>query len=84
MKKTLKVLLIVIGLILLAVLGYVAYVFLSYDRIEDRQSLTPRGEAALSSAAVNEEYTVMTQNVGFGAYTADFTFFMDGGESSRA
>ena len=61
-----------------------AYVFLTYDRIEDRQSLTPRGEAALSSAAVNEEYTVMTQNVGFGAYTADFTFFMDGGESSRA
>ena len=29
MKKTLKVLLIVIGLILLAVLGYVAYVFLT-------------------------------------------------------
>ena len=84
MKKTLKVLLIVIGLILLAVLGYVAYVFLTYDRIEDRQPLTPRGEAAFSSAAVNEEYTVMTQNVGFGAYTADFTFFMDGGESSRA
>ena len=84
MKRVLKVLGVVLGLILLAVLGYVAYVFFTYDRIEDRQSLTPLGEAALSLVAVNEEYTVMTQNVGFGAYTADFTFFMDGGESSRA
>lgn len=29
-------------------------------------------------------YTAVTQNLGFGAYTKDFTFFMDGGKESRA
>ncbi len=84
MKKVLKVLGVVLGFALVVVLGYVAYVFLSYDRIADRQPLTPEGSASVAEVEVNTEYTVMTQNVGFGAYTADFTFFMDGGESSRA
>ncbi|MGM9566871.1 MAG: endonuclease/exonuclease/phosphatase family protein [Clostridia bacterium] len=84
MKKVLKVTGISLGLILLIILGYVAYVFLTYNRIDDRQTLTPEGKSSVSAVTVNTEYTAMTQNVGFGAYTADFTFFMDGGESSRA
>lgn len=84
MKSVLKGAGIALGLILLVVLVYVAYVFLTYDRIEDGQRLTPEGKGTISSVMTDAEYTVMTQNVGFGAYTADFTFFMDGGESSRA
>lgn len=34
--------------------------------------------------AAETEYTIVTYNVGFGAYTPDFSFFMDGGKSSWA
>lgn len=32
----------------------------------------------------NQEYSAVTYNLGFGAYTPDFSFFMDGGKSSWA
>ncbi|MGI5874165.1 MAG: endonuclease/exonuclease/phosphatase family protein [Bacillota bacterium] len=83
-KNILKGLLALVILAAVIVGGYVSYVFLSYDRVEDRQPLTVEGAAAADAPVVGETYTVVTQNAGFGAYTADFTFFMDGGESSRA
>jgi hypothetical protein len=70
--------------LLIAVLGYVAYVLIDYDRIEDMQELTVEGDAVIDGFSVDTEYTVVTQNIGFGAYTDDFTFFMDGGTESRA
>ncbi|MBR0280870.1 MAG: endonuclease/exonuclease/phosphatase family protein [Oscillibacter sp.] len=62
---------------------YVGYVFLSYSRIPDFQTLTPDGNAT-ESASIGEEYTAVSYNIGFGAYTPDFTFFMDGGSESWA
>lgn len=89
MKRVVKR--IVIGLVcvflalLLVVVGYLAYVLLSYSRIEDNLSLQVNASAqAESEAKKGKTYTVFTQNLGFGAYTADFTFFMDGGKESRA
>ena len=70
-------------LAILVVAGYVAYVFLSYNRIPDNQPLEAEG-AAQEAAAAGREYTVVSYNIGFGAYTADFTFFMDEGKESRA
>ena len=67
----------------LVVGGYVAYVFIDYDRIEDNKALEVKG-GAVETAAVGREYTVVSYNIGFGAYTADYTFFMDGGKESRA
>ncbi|MBQ6811419.1 MAG: endonuclease/exonuclease/phosphatase family protein [Firmicutes bacterium] len=84
MKKFLKIAGIVLGVLLLIVLAYVAYVFIDYDRIEDNQELAVEGNAVIDAVSADTEYTVVTQNIGFGAYTADFTFFMDGGESSWA
>lgn len=63
--------------------GYVAYVFGTYSRIEDNLALTPEGTAE-APAEVNTPYTIVSYNIGFGAYTADYTFFMDGGKESRA
>mgnify|MGYP002860903939 CR=1 FL=1 len=63
--------------------GYVAYVFLVYSRIEDNIDLEPSGDSA-SPAQTDTEYTIVTYNLGFGAYTDDFTFFMDEGKESRA
>ncbi len=73
----------ILVLLILVVGIYVAYVFLSYNRIEDNKDLEVKGNAA-ESAVAGQEYTIVSYNIGFGAYTADFTFFMDGGKESRA
>lgn len=68
----------VIGLAVLTVVVYVLYVVCSFSRIADNVAL----EISNNSAVVADgdgEYTVMTYNVGFGAYGPDYTFFMDTG-----
>lgn len=85
-KKKFKWWKIPLWIILIAILvvgGYVAYVFLSYSRIEDNLALQPEGSSG-EVAKVGEEYTIVSYNLGFGAYTDDFTFFMDEGKESRA
>lgn len=83
MKKIVLYLGVVFGAIIVALLCYIAYLFLSYHRIDDNQELTPeRNNQELLST--NQSYRGMTFNIGYGAYTADYTFFMDGGKSARA
>ena len=84
LKRTLKPLGIVLAAFLAAALIYFLYVILSYSRIPDRQPLQPLGNAAAEVAETGRSYTVVTQNCGFGAYSPDFTFFMDGGTQSWA
>ncbi len=69
--------------ILLLALSYLLYVVCSYYRVEDRLSLSVSGEAT-QPAPVGEQLTLVTYNIGFGAYSADYSFFMDGGAHSRA
>ncbi|MBQ5317174.1 MAG: endonuclease/exonuclease/phosphatase family protein [Oscillospiraceae bacterium] len=83
MKKWLKIPLIGVSTVLIAAAGYVASVFLTYSRIEDNVTISTEGNAE-SPAETGEEYTAVSYNAGFGAYTADFTFFMDEGKESRA
>ena len=83
MKKVLLALLIVLGIVLLVVGGYVAYLFLDYSRIADHQALEVRS-GAQDILAVGAEKTIVSWNIGFGAYSADYSFFMDGGSESRA
>lgn len=78
-----KLLLSLILIVVLVVGVYVAYVFISYKRIDDKLELTVEGTAE-DTAKTGEEYTIVTYNIGFGAYTADYSFFMDGGTESRA
>ena len=78
-----KIPLFVIAAVLIAAAAYVAYVFISYSRIEDNVSLPSEGNSDMA-ASVGTTYTAVTYNAGFGAYTPDFTFFMDGGRESRA
>lgn len=78
-----KILLLPAAILVLASAGYAAYVFLTYNRIPDRQTLSVEGGAE-QAAERGREYTIVSYNVGFGAYTPDFTFFMDGGKESRA
>ena len=64
-----------VGAILLTVIGYVVYVFADYKRIEDNESLQVlSGNDA--DAPVGEELKIITYNIGFAAYTPEFSFFM--------
>ena len=78
-----KTICIVLSVIVLAVLGYLLYVIFSYHRIEDNLVLNVEGDAS-ADAPVNTELSLLTYNFGFGAYSPDYSFFMDGGEHSRA
>ena len=71
--------------VLAVVLLYVGYVFGTYSRIEDNQTLTvTHGSGGVQTAEADTEYKVLCWNIGFGAYEDDFGFFMDGGTESRA
>ncbi len=82
MKKGLKITLItiavVIGLIIAIAGGYVGYIFASYSRLGD-MDLTINSNAELDMVNVNTTYSISTYNIGFGAYSQDYTFFLDTG-----
>ena len=90
MKKFLKVLRgigIAVGGVLIIVLGYVLYMVLTYHRIADNTELeitAAYNEESLGVLPAEGEYSIMTYNVGFGAYTPEYSFFMDGGKYSWA
>ncbi len=74
--------LICLALVLAIVLGYVGYVLIAYYRIGDMDLAVTDGTA--ETLTVGETYTALSWNIGFGAYSDDYSFFMDGGEYSRA
>lgn len=78
----LKIILWIIGIFLLVVIGYAVYLFGSYKRIDDNQKLEPQNVSSQNEVRVGENLTIVTHNIGFGAYTKDYTFFMDGGKES--
>ena len=83
-KIALRIILIVLAAIILIVGGYFAYVFIAYHRVGD-MTLTPdNADGTAPSAAVGEEYEIMSYNIGFGAYESDYGFFMDGGDKAHA
>lgn len=87
MKKILKICLILLGIVFAIVLAYgiyVAIVYFTYTRIEDQVFVPTDGTAAYTYVETEKEYTIATYNIGFGAYTPEFTFFMDGGHESWA
>ena len=83
MKRWVKILLCIVLALVVLVGAYVAYVFIDYHRIGDME-LTPEGEAAMTELTAGKRYTVLSYNIGFGAYEDDYGFFMDGGTESWA
>ncbi len=81
MKKFLKGIIFLLLIIILLIGGYVAYMHFTYYRIDDNVDLTNSIHNNQNEILkVDEEYIVLSQNFGFGAYTRDFSFFMDSGE----
>ncbi len=85
MKKALKIVLSVLLAVVIAVGAYVGYAFLAYDRLDDRIELEiTNAEQQADALEPGTLLRVLSYNVGFGAYSADYSFFMDGGKESRA
>ncbi len=68
----------ILALMILVVGGYVAYVAIQYYRIDDNVSLEISGNRA-DSVKLGESYEIMSYNLGFGAYSPEYSFFMDTG-----
>ncbi len=90
MKKILKTMGIVLAVLFLAAGIYIGYMMIAYYRLPDKLTLEVKKSGSDGDFAQEfqvkqgEEYLIMTYNIGFGAYTEDFSFFMDGGKSSWA
>lgn len=88
-KRGLKYLRNAIIIVVLAIVMFFAvniiYLFFSYGRIDDNQSLEVSNTTNPKTALRNGiQYSAMTYNTGFSAYLPDFSFFMDGGTESWA
>lgn len=83
LKSILKSVGIVLAAMVLGVVIYVIYIFAVYKRLPDMQVLEVQ-QVVTEQAKTGETYGIVTYNLGFGAYLPDFSFFMDGGESSVA
>ena len=84
LKNILKSALCILLIVVILLVGYLAYLLLSYSRIDDNQEIGPIKTGLSEEIKLGESYTAVIQNLGFGAYTQDFTFFMDGGTQSWA
>ena len=83
-KRILKIVGLTSAIVAAVVVCYVLYVIVSYNRIQDMQDLKISRKSQTQCVNLNTEYTIITQNCGFGAYSPDFTFFMDGGTHTLA
>ena len=79
LKKLIKWLLI---LAVAAVVGYLAYVYMTYHRLP--YTSEQHSNRKSNPAPVEETFTVLTWNLGYGAFSRDFSCFTDGGTESRA
>jgi len=79
-KITLKVVAIIMAVILTVLGSYVLYITLQYSRIEDNFAISIENNKT-EKVKLNENLKVSTYNIGFGAYTQEFSFFMDTGRT---
>jgi len=82
-RLIIKIIASVLAVVVFLVAYYAAVLCFGFFRIEDNLEIQSKGKAG-KKAPVGEPLTVLTYNVGFGAYSDDYSFFMDGGEYSRA
>jgi endonuclease/exonuclease/phosphatase family metal-dependent hydrolase len=83
MKIFIKSIVSIIAIAILVVASYIGYVYLQYHRIPDNQKLIIKNNQN-TTPEIGKSYSMMTFNIGYGSYPADYTFFMDGGKEVRA
>ena len=78
----------IVGAVALVLIAYAIYVMTAYYRLDDGLTLETQaphnGEQVRPQIERAHTITLVSANVGFGAYGPDFDFFMDGGSGSVA
>lgn len=77
-KNMIIAIVVIIAVLALIFGSYVLYLTCQYYRIEDNLELTNSNNPT-TLLSLDTDYKITTYNIGFGAYTQDFTFFMDTG-----
>lgn len=77
-KRTFTSILLIILILVLFVGGYCGYIIISYDRIGN-VDLNINSKSTTQTLKLDETYSATTYNIGFGAYSQDYTFFLDTG-----
>ena len=77
--RTLKCISLVLCVLLIAVLSYAGYVWFSYSRVEDMESLSIENPQE-TKVPVGKDLRASTYNIGFGANGPEFSFFLAKGE----
>ena len=79
-KRVLKVIGIILGICVLAVVGMLTYLTITEYKPEDTVALEVEGEAS-KQVAQGDSFTVMSWNIGYGDLANYADFFMGGGSS---
>ena len=83
MKKVLKIILIILGVIILAAAALLAWLTITEFDPEPVEELAVQGAAGWNSPKLGEEIDIMSWNIGYAGLGKDEDFFMDGGKMSR-
>jgi len=70
----------VVLVLVLVVGGYFVFLEMSFSRIEDSKYIQVSANQS-NRLVLGKEYSISTFNIGFGAYSQSFSFFMDEGET---
>lgn len=75
-KKIFLLLFIILSSVLTIIISYIVYLQLNFCRIKDDFKLNIINNSE-SSLKTDENYRIMTYNIGYGAYSREFSFFLD-------
>ena len=82
-KKIAIAMAVMFAALILVAAGYMIYVAASYTRIKDNLPLAANNvNNQPTEVVLGEEYEILTYNIGFGAYSPKYSFFMDKGVMS--
>ncbi len=79
MKKALKIIFSIIGIILIGILILLSYLWIKEYRPEKIENVEIQGNGD-KNPEIGKSYTIMTWNIGYGGLDKDTDFFMDGGK----
>ena len=80
MKKIIRLVLILLISVLMFLISYICYLQFSYYRIGDTKIDVYNNQENI--VVLDNEYSITTYNIGFGAYDREYSFFMDKGYMS--
>ena len=84
LKKITKVMAAVFTTVALLLCAYLIWLTVSDYQPLYKENLVIAHDGDEEKVAPDKEYSITTYNIGFGAYSQDFDFFMDGGTESKA